>query len=214
MLFRSDSYQFRDENLAYESLRQIAQKRTLILISSNSDLFKRIQTHIEEFPNAKVILRPFDVQAVRLDNELRPAKHFNETAIRKEWGEIKVILNRNKIPVNTAAKALSYELSPNQIEIQSANATSTPSNSSEYLTGSIPVLIRQTYFPKWHQSDGKATYAATPFFTLVSLDQTVTLNYQRNRSDRLAGWLSLATLCLVVSYLLWGIIKLGLTRKS
>ena len=57
-----------------------------------------------------------------------------------------------------------------------------------------PVLIAQTFHPKWVRSDNQPLYAATPFFTLGFFDQSPSINFQRTRYDRLALWCSAAAL--------------------
>src|SRR6185503_16239472 len=57
-----------------------------------------------------------------------------------------------------------------------------------------PVLIAQTYHPKWMRSDNQPLYAATPFFTFGFFDQSPNLNFQRTRYDRFGLWCSVAAL--------------------
>ncbi len=57
-----------------------------------------------------------------------------------------------------------------------------------------PVLIAQTFHPKWVRSDNQPLYAATPFFTFGFFDQSPAINFQRTRYDRWALWCSLAAL--------------------
>jgi hypothetical protein len=57
-----------------------------------------------------------------------------------------------------------------------------------------PVLITQTFHPKWVRADNQPLYAATPFFTFGFFDQSPSLNFQRTRYDRWALWCSAAAL--------------------
>jgi len=57
-----------------------------------------------------------------------------------------------------------------------------------------PVLIAQTFHPKWMRSDNQPLYAATPFFTFGFFDQSPNLNFQRTRYDRFGLWCSVAAL--------------------
>jgi len=57
-----------------------------------------------------------------------------------------------------------------------------------------PVLIAQTFHPKWVRSDNQPLYAATPFFTFGFFDQSPNLNFQRTRYDRFGLWCSVAAL--------------------
>ena len=58
----------------------------------------------------------------------------------------------------------------------------------------VPMLIAQTFHPKWVRSDNQPLYAATPFFTFGFFDQSLSLNFQRTRYDRWALWCSAAAL--------------------
>jgi hypothetical protein len=57
-----------------------------------------------------------------------------------------------------------------------------------------PVLIAQTFHPKWVRSDNQPLYAATPFFTFGFFDHTPSLTFQRTRYDRFGLWCSVAAL--------------------
>ena len=57
-----------------------------------------------------------------------------------------------------------------------------------------PVLIAQTFHPKWVRSDNQPLYAATPFFTFGFFDQSPAINFQRTRYDRWAVWCSVGAL--------------------
>ncbi|HKG46654.1 MAG TPA: hypothetical protein VKB02_08010 [Pyrinomonadaceae bacterium] len=59
---------------------------------------------------------------------------------------------------------------------------------------SVPVLIAQTFHPKWVRADNQPLYAATPFFTLGFFDQHPAINFQRTRYDRFALWCSVAAI--------------------
>jgi len=59
---------------------------------------------------------------------------------------------------------------------------------------SVPMLIAQTFHPKWVRSDNQPLYAATPFFTFGFFDESPSINFQRTRYDRWALWCSLAAL--------------------
>jgi len=61
-----------------------------------------------------------------------------------------------------------------------------------------PVLIPQTFHPKWVRADNEPLYATTPFFTFGFFDQTPSLSFQRTRYDRWALWCSAAALVFLV----------------
>lgn len=68
-----------------------------------------------------------------------------------------------------------------------------PVHSSEQ---QAPLLIAQTFHPKWVRADNQPLYAATPFFTFGFFDHDPRLNFQRTRYDRWAVWCSLGALVL------------------
>ena len=70
-----------------------------------------------------------------------------------------------------------------------------------------PMLIAQTFHPKWVRSDNQPLYAATPFFTFGFFDQTPSLNFQRTRYDRWALW------CSVVALVFLGIVLAADLRR-
>ena len=57
-----------------------------------------------------------------------------------------------------------------------------------------PLLIAQTFHPKWVRADNQPLYAATPFFTFGFFDKKPEMNFQRSRYDRWAVWCSLGAL--------------------
>jgi hypothetical protein len=57
-----------------------------------------------------------------------------------------------------------------------------------------PLLIAQTFHPKWERSDQQPLYAATPFFTFGFFEHAPSINFQRTRYDRWALWCSALTL--------------------
>jgi hypothetical protein len=59
---------------------------------------------------------------------------------------------------------------------------------------SAPMLIAQTFHPKWVRSDNQPLYAATPFFTFGFFDKKPEMNFQRSRYDRWALWCSVGAL--------------------
>jgi len=57
-----------------------------------------------------------------------------------------------------------------------------------------PMLIAQTFHPKWVRDDNQPLYAATPFFTFGFFDKKPEMNFRRSRYDRWALWCSLGAL--------------------
>jgi hypothetical protein len=61
----------------------------------------------------------------------------------------------------------------------------------------MPLLIAQTFHPKWVRADNQPLYAATPFFTFGFFDKKPEMNFRRSRYDRWALWCSLGALVLL-----------------
>lgn len=58
----------------------------------------------------------------------------------------------------------------------------------------VPMLIAQTFHPKWVRADNQPLYAATPFFTFGFFDHSPSIHFQRTRYDYWALWCSLGAL--------------------
>ncbi len=177
-----DNYDCDDENLAFERLRSFAQQRALILLSSDSALFHRLQAAIADFPKAEIIERVPDTDGEWL-GEGKP-RHYQSSNIRKEWQAIRRVLEQQKMATNVTT-AISGEISQKVIQLAPGDQSS---------TDSLPVLINTTYHPNWRREDGGAIYAATPFFMLTFIHQPARLVYVRNWLDRTAMWVSVTTL--------------------
>lgn len=174
-----DTYEYQDEAKALLQLKSFAQNHTLILLSSDAPLFTRIKSEINQFPHAVVIERPREPIGEWID-EPEPSEHYDSSAIRNTWRTIRAALDREKVPV--APVAVESQAAKNVLEI-------TPRGSS-----GVPVLIAQTFHPKWVRSDHQPLYAATPFFTIGFFDHSTHINFQRSNYDRWALWCSVATL--------------------
>ena len=179
-----DTYNFQDETKALSQLKNFAQHHTLILLSSDAPLFNRIKSELSQFPRAVVIDRPQERSGEWID-EPEPSEHYNSSSIRATWKGIRTALERSKLPVNSSE--IKSQIEANAIQINR------PTSSEQ----SVPVLIAQTFHPKWVRSDSKPLYAVTPFFTVGFFDQSTYITFQRSRKDRVALWSSAATLVLL-----------------
>ena len=188
-----DSYNYLDENRAFEVLKGFAQDRTLILLSSNNKLFQRIVTERIQFPMLEIIQRA-NVEAGQPLNALQPNNHHGSSPIREEWRTIRRALERNKMPIEKSQAEFTgqidqYAIKVNYQPVQNGNA--------------VPVLVATTFHPNWHRSDGQAIYATTPFFMLLFVDKAVDLVYGRRWFEKIALWFSAVTfisLCAVTAW--------------
>jgi len=176
-----DKYEYQNEDQAYDLVKNFAQTHPVILISSSDHLFLRIQSSLASFPGATVIERPVEAPGSWIVN-LDPSHHYQGSAIQKLWQSIKAVLEKQKVPVASA-----------NIEAVIDRTKLLLRSDQKNTDAGIPVLLSQTYHPKWRRSDGQPTYAATPFFTLTFIDKQTELAFKRDGYDRLAVWLSLVT---------------------
>ena len=96
-----DTYDYADENLAFERLRSFAQQRALILLSSDSAFFHRIRSAIAQFPLAEIVERVPAAGGEWLgDNGPR---RYGANNIRQEWLAIRGILERRKVSAAAAS---------------------------------------------------------------------------------------------------------------
>ena len=165
-----ETYDFQDEGHALARLKEFAKTRPVVLLSSDAPLFTRIQSSLSEFPRAVVIQRPGESPGPWVE-AVEPSHTYNNSSIRSVWKSIRTVLDKEKIGIPLEVAPL-----PNASGIET------------------PILLAQTYNPKWVQEDRDPLYAATPFFTLTFANQPVRLAFVRDRFDRIALWGSLLTL--------------------
>ena len=188
-----DTYDYSDENVAFERLRELAQNRQLILLSSSDRLFQRIQAVRSEFPMLEIIERQREGPGETLE-AVRPAHHYASSALRQQWKLIRNALDTSKVPTDSAKTQVASERGQNTIHIQLNQGA----RGEE-----IPVLIDTTFHPNWRRSDEEAIYAGTPFSMLTFVSQPVSLSFDRRWSDRAGLWLSAGTLVLLCLFIGW-----------
>ena len=191
-----DTYEYVDGNKAFALLRNFAQRRPLILLESDSQVFKQIRGSLDQFPKAHIIGRKTGVEPRRTDATAF-ATDPTSLAIRKDWQQIRTILDADKVPVpNSSSTNFAVELSPERISIEP----------SELLSAvSVPVLINVTYHPNWRRTDGmREIYAATPFLMMTFLNEPTSLVYARRGLESLALAASGLTLIGLVGYVALG----------
>ena len=202
-----DTYDYIDENRAFEVLRHFAQTRPLILLSSDSGLFRRISAARSELPLVEIVQRQTAPAGTPL-NALQPEKRYGSSSIREEWRAIRRALERAKTPTLEGHGELNRWISQKTISLNYQGVQNSEA---------VPVLIATTYHPNWRRSDGHAIYAATPFFMLTFVDKSVSLTYGRSSIEKLALWASTATFLFLCAVMVWSyrraISNLGRRRK-
>ncbi len=187
-----DTYDCADEELAYTTLRAYAQQHTLILLASDAPLYQRIKRSAE-FPRAQFVERTQTERGPWIE-ALTPSYHYNASAIRQQWHEIRHALEQHKLAVvPAAANSLTGAFAPDSLQLNLAQAT--PER--------VPVLLNTTYHPNWQRADGQAVYAATPFAMLTFIDKPVALNFARRPRDQFALLVSVSALLALCGFVCW-----------
>jgi hypothetical protein len=188
-----NTYDYTDESAAFERLRTFGQDHALICLSAGDSLFRRIQNARADFPLLEIIERQPEAPGETVD-ALKPSDHYNSTTIRQQWKKIRAILEQNKIPTNIAPSDVTGTIDQNSIKL-TLNSTGN--------SGSVPVVIANTFHPNWQRRDGGLIYAATPFNMLTFVDQSAVISYGRRWFDKLGLWASAGTLLLLGLFTAW-----------
>ncbi len=187
-----DTYEYVDENNAFVLLHDFAQRRPLILLESDSQLFRRIQGALDQFPGAHIVARKSDEGTPRTE-PLALANGPASLAIRENWYEIQSILDAEKVPVpNASSINFDVELTQESIRMKPREPLSQEG---------VPVLINVTYHPNWRGTDGmQEIYPATPFLMMTFVNESITLVYARRAHERFALAVSGLTLIGLVGF--------------
>lgn len=188
-----DTYDCEDEGRAFELLRDYSQRHMLVLLASDAPLFRRVRASLREFPRARVVERPLDEPPGERVESFQPSYHYDQSAIRRTWREVRSALESEEVAVDESAASVSTVVGKNELSL-----TLDASRAKE----DVPVLISTTYSPRWRVREGNGIYAATPFFMLTFARGPVHLSYARDAKDRAGLWasgLALLALCGYVS---------------
>ncbi|HEY8409796.1 MAG TPA: hypothetical protein VIK76_00255, partial [Pyrinomonadaceae bacterium] len=187
-----DAYNCTRCELVYRQLREYSKSRPLILLMANNDLFDRIRTSINDFPNATIVERSVDDPAYWLDNEW-PRHRYSESGIRKQWSQIRKVLDEHKIP--TEAVAINADSKPRDISISLQSDVGTAPQAG------VPVLISTTFHPNWQSEN--ALYMASPMFMLTFVHGPTELHFARRTIDYAGLWASAILLFAWVASFVW-----------
>ena len=180
-----DTYEYDDEDRAYELVKAFSRDRQLIVLSSDSKLFRRIQSARSEFPRLEIIERPRTDPGEPLE-AIKPTHHYQSNPIRQAWSSIRRALDGGKVAVGSPEAPATSEVRQNAIHL---NPTTRET--------AVPVLVATTFHPNWHRDDGTPIYAATPFYMLTFVKQPTQIIYERKPHERLALWFSGSTFILL-----------------
>lgn len=178
-----DTYDYESEEAAYTKLREFANHRRLILLSSNQPLYERLKAHLSELKNVTFIERQKDPKPYWF-GATDGWVSLEEQPLRKEWRLIQAALDNSKIPVNLGLGSVSFEQGDRSFAVSVNQAPAR-----------LPILVRTTFHPSWERTDGSPMYATTPFFVLTFADRSFDATFHRTRIDKLALLISGLTLC-------------------
>ena len=186
-----ETYDYDDEERAYRLLKEFAQKRLLILVSSESNLFRRISSSRADFPLLETVERG-EVEPGEPLEAVKPAHHYQDSSIRRAWTAIRRALNAHKLTVAEGGRVIETDVRQHTIGLDAGSGD-----------GRLPILISTTFHPRWHSDDGGQIYAATPFYMLTFTQGQTRLVYEREWYERVALWASAATLLVLLSLCVW-----------
>lgn len=184
-----DKYDCDDEGRAFQILRDYSQRHALVLIASDAPLFRRVRASLSEFPRAHVLERSRTETHGETVDSFQPSYHYDQSAIRRLWREVRAALEREKTEVDEGSASVGTVVGKNELSL----ALDAP-----HATCDVPVLVSTTYSPRWRAREGNRVYAATPFFILIFARGPVQLSYARDAKDRAGLWasgLALLALC-------------------
>ena len=185
-----NDYKYNDANRAFDKLKSIAEKRTLIAISSEDGLFQKIQEKKAEFGRLEIIERPKPGASDKILDSSHPTFHYNESSIRKLWKNIRQILETNKMPVESNQMPIKIQKEKNKIQVGLSSGEE------------LPILIANSFHPNWRRTDNESIYPVTPFYQLTFANQPVELRYERDLTDKLGLWISAFALVVITGFVI------------
>ena len=149
-----------------------------------------------------------DPNAILDSNEARI--NYNGTEIRREWRELRSLLEKYKVPIKSQNVQVSAKRGHNSIQLNISNGQLNqpiqvkPSSREMDI---LPVLINATFHPNWQRADGGKVYATTPFYQLTFVNQSVQLKFERQPIEWVGLWVSAVTLIGLIFFTIWSLIR-------
>ncbi|MDQ3747244.1 MAG: hypothetical protein M3444_22970, partial [Acidobacteriota bacterium] len=174
-----ERYDCDDEARAFALLRDFAQTRALVLLSSDAPLFRRIQSALREFPHAHIVERTLEEPAGERVESFQPSFHYEGSSIRRLWRDVRAALESEKVAVVENSQTVgdgedSQTVGDNSSADPKASVKTQVGRNelslmpeATHATVDLPVLVATTYSPDWRAREGRQVYAATPFFMLT-----------------------------------------------
>jgi len=184
-----DRYDCTDCDHALDILRAFGATHPVIAIRRPSYLFRRLLGLRDTLPFLTVLDSPEDSTEPVLSPE-GPTHRYDQSQVRATWRKIRAALDSRKT----------------EVEAQSMTATKDglSMHVGLHATQNIPVLLRETYNPRWSNLSGERVYWASPTFMLTFARDPLTLVYGRTQVERASIWVSAFTLCALGGIAVWG----------
>ncbi|HEX6184772.1 MAG TPA: hypothetical protein VFZ44_12885, partial [Pyrinomonadaceae bacterium] len=129
-----DTYDCDDEDAAFARLREFSRDRTLVLLSSDAPLFRRIRAGLAEFPGAVVVERPAEGPGEWMEAG-PPTRSYENSSVRSAWREVKRVLDARKVATGAGEReAFASRVGPRSVEIEPRATQTAPA----------PLLIQTT----------------------------------------------------------------------
>ena len=178
-----DTYDYGNEDAAFERLNRFAQDHALICLSADNPLFQRIQKARADFPLLELIDRQPEEPGETVE-ALKPSYHYNSSSIRQQWKKIRSLLERNKIQMNLVPSDAGGRIEGTRITLNA---------DSGYQLSPVPILVANTFHPNWRSPDDNPVYAVTPFFMLAFVNKPTVMDFRRGTLEMLGVFISFTT---------------------
>lgn len=174
-----ETYDYSDQDAAFEAVRRFAQERLVVMISSDRPLYARLASRLSELPHAVIVPREAERQSEWLNRSL-PWLELDQNKIRIEWKLIEDAIENGKI-------SSSSDLSQASILLKDASFSVWIPNTNGV---KVPVVVRTTFHPDWVRSDGERIYPVNPFFMLTFASGPFEARFRRTAIEGAAAAVS------------------------
>jgi hypothetical protein len=174
-----ETYDYADQDAAFEVVRRFAQQRLVVLISSDRSFYLRLARRISELPHALIVRREPETHSEWLNRSM-PWLELDQSRIRNEWRLIQEAMENGKVSStsDTGQASLSGDDAGISVTIPDTKGAK------------VPVLVRMTFHPDWIRPDGQLIYPASPFFMLTYASGPFTARFRRTAIERAAAAVS------------------------
>ena len=168
-------YKYKDEKKALQILDTYSREHELILVPQDEKLFRDLSTlkndeHHITIPNLN--------NAYGYEKDTRANIHQILFIIQRLHDKISGTKTREDAATNGV-----------QISVTKSNKNMTIDITRA--TGTVPILIKQSFFPDWKRTDGAPIYITAPSYSVTYATSSFTMTFQKSRLRNIAEILSL-----------------------